>query len=260
MATKTDKSHKAKTDNKPLTDFQPALLGAGEALARALKGGAPPAPPTPLEAYDAAEKAAAVEGAVAEFATPKELPASKQSWYRPLDSKARKLVDKIVVHRAAGRSDAEIAKLLKTTEQSIRQYVYIGKKNGWLDGEGEPIDVEAELAHNIDAKIVRNISASLDGRMTNWQTHEMTVKAAQGRGIFKNHEKTEAAPLMAPVAIQIIMPALGANQQRMDIPDNMVGGMPAFVDGEVVGGTSELGRNGTPALEAAASVTRGQPE
>jgi transposase len=237
MANTADKSHKSKsTQNAP---FTPAALPAGQSLAQALKGaGPPPTPPTAAEVYKAAERASEIQDAVAEFSQPKELDRTKQSWYRPADSKARKLVDKIVVHRAAGRSDAEIAKLLKTTEQSIRQYVYLGKKNGWLDGEGEPIDVEAELAHNIDAKIVRNISASLDGQMTNWQTHEMTVQAAKGRGIFKNHEKTEATGVLAPVAIQIIMPALSQAQQRMEIPENMLGGVPAFVDGEVVGGTN----------------------
>jgi len=231
MANTTTKSHHSrKTESLP---------SSGEtALATVLGATAPPTSPTPLQAYDAAETQSAIADAVAPFLQPKELPKEKQSWYRPADSKARKLVDKIVVHRAAGRNDHDIAKLLKTTEQSIRQYVYLGKKNGWLDDEGEPVNVEAELALNIDAKVVRNISASLDGQMTNWQTHEMTIAAAKGRGMFKNHEKSEGGqPVMAPVAIQIVMPALAEGQQRMEIPANMIGGTPAFVDGEVVDGT-----------------------
>lgn len=254
MASNTAKSHKSREDQAPQGRgaVQALPSSASNPLVPVVAGAAPL---SPVEVFDLAEKQAAVRDAVAEFDQPKELPAHKQSWYRPADSKARKLVDKIVVHRAAGRSDAEIAKLLKTTEQSIRQYVYLGKKNGWLDGEGEPVDVEAELAHNIDAKIVRNISASLDGQMTNWQTHEMTIAAAKGRGMFKNHEKNEGSVVMAPVAIQIVMPPLAENQQRMDIPENMLGGTPAFVDGEVVS-DAQLGSNGVKALEAGSPATQ----
>lgn len=162
-------------------------------------------------------------------------------WYRPPDSKARKHAEKIVVMRAAGHDDREIAKRMKTTEQSVRQNVYLARKNGWLDDEDEPVDIEAELALNIDRKIVRNIASSLDGEITNWQTHEMTVKAAQGRGIFKNHEKSgDAAPQMTAVAIQIIMPPVGADDQRMEIPADMLGGTPAFSEGEVFDGEPQV--------------------
>jgi predicted transcriptional regulator len=160
----------------------------------------------------------------------------KQGWYRPPDSKARKLVDKIVVHREAGRSDAEIAKILKTTEASVRQYVYIAKKNGWLDDEGAPVDLEAELALNIDAKVVRNIAASLDGHMTNYQTHEMTLAAAKGRGMFKSSEAAATSAASLPVvAIQVIMPTIGAGDQMQmqQIAEDQMGGVPAYIDGEV---------------------------
>jgi transposase len=158
-------------------------------------------------------------------------------WYRPADSKARKIAEKIMVMRGAGHDDREIAKRLKSTENSVRQYVYLARKNGWLDKEDEPVDLELELAMSVDRKIVRNIDAALDGHMTNWQTHEMTMKAASGRGIFKNHEKTEGgAQQMQVVAIQIVMPAVGAGDQAVEIPDDMCGGVPAFAEGEVIPG------------------------
>jgi transposase len=167
--------------------------------------------------------------------TPTEIEPTKQPWYRPPDSKARKAFEKIVVLRAAGHDDREIAKRLKTTEGSVRQYVYLAKKNGWSDDDGEPVDVEAEMTFNVERKIVRNISASLDGQMTNWQTHEMTLAAAKGRGIFKNHEKSEATTeSMTVVAIKIEMPAIGAVDQQ--IMEKNVGGTPNYVEGEVVDG------------------------
>lgn len=163
-------------------------------------------------------------------------PPARQWWYRPKDSKARKLVEKIVVMDVAGWKSADIAKKLKTTEGSINQYRYIGKKNGWIrageDGEPEVVDIEAELAMNVDRKIVRNIDASLDGHMTNWQTHEMTIQAAKGRGIFKGDAaKSIAAGELPVVAIQIIMPPVGVADQRID--ETQIGGTPAYYEGEV---------------------------
>lgn len=158
----------------------------------------------------------------------------RQWWYRPPDSKARKMAEKIVVMRAAGHPGKEIAKRLKTTVATVDQCMYIARKNGWLDDEDEPVDLEAELALDVDRKIVRNVAASLDGNMTNWQTHEMTIAAAKGRGIFKSHEvgKNDAPTQLPVVAIQVVMPPLGAGDQLPQIDESQMGGVPAFIEGE----------------------------
>jgi len=146
--------------------------------------------------------------------------------------------------RAAGRDDTYIAKKLGTTPGTIKQSVYLGHKNGWIDAEGEPVDLEVELALEVDRKVVRNIHTSLDGEMTNWQTHEMTIAAAKGRGIFKNHEKSDSTGQQAlpMVAIQVIMPPVGIGDQG--VIEANVGGVGAFVEGQVVDGAAELERNG----------------
>ena len=164
----------------------------------------------------------------------------KQSWYRAPDSKTRTMWNKIAVMDAAGHPDKAIAKKLSTTEGTIQQARYIARKNGWMDDNGEAIDLELELALNIDRKIVRNISASLDGKMTNYQTHETTLKAASGRGIFKTHavNQNENSAPMGMIGIQIIMPALGAGDQKMEIPESMCGGVPSYVDGEFTANTA----------------------
>lgn len=178
---------------------------------------------------------------------PKELPPEQQYWFRTRESKTFKTFQKIVVMREAGRPDADIAKRLNTTAPSVSQTMWIAKKNGWLDADGEEVDVEAELAINIDRKIVRNISASLDGEMTNWQTHEMTMQAAKGRGMFKNHEvsKGEGGQQLQVVAIQVVMPPIGAGDQMPEIREDQMGGVPAYVDGEVL----DVGSNTTPREE-----------
>lgn len=169
----------------------------------------------------------------------------KQFWWRAPDSKSRKICEKIVIMRAAGHADKAIAKKLGTTEANVAQTVYLGRKNGWIDkNSGEMIDLELELALNIDRKVVRNISASLDGQMTNWQTHEMTIAAAKGRGMFKTHDpaKNETA-MPSVVAIQVIMPPIGAADQP-ELREDQVGGIPAYMDAEI----SDVGTPSTETL------------
>lgn len=232
-AGKSRKSHKSrKTESIPIPVEGPSSLEQPTT---------PSAPNTLLSSLDATKDAK--DAPEKSTGVPAEDP-KVQWWYRPRDSKARKRAEKIMVLRAAGHRDKAIAKRLNTTEGTIRQYVFIARKNGWLDEDDEPVDLEAELALSIDRKVVRNIGASLDGNMTNWQTHEMTIAAAKGRGHFKNHDvvKNDGAAQMSVVAIQVIMPPVGAGDQQ--IVEGSVGGVPAYAEGEIDG---DMGPN-TPAL------------
>lgn len=235
-AGKSRKSHKSRKTT-------PVQEPVGGPSSTELTTTTPPVPNKMLSTLDAtklgvdADKKDAKDAPTRSSGVPTEDP-KEQWWYRPLDSPARKLAEKIVVMRAAGREDKEIAKKLNTTPQSVRQYVYIARKNGWLDSDDEPVDIEAELALNIDRKIVRNVGAALDGVMTNWQTHEMTLAAAKGRGHFKTHEvtKNDGAGQMSVVAIQVIMPPVGAGDQLPQIAEDQMGGVPAYSSEEVFDG------------------------
>jgi hypothetical protein len=200
---------------------------------------------------EVAKKIMAEEGML----PPAELPKEQQAWYRPPESKMRKTAEKISVMRAAGRDVHYIAKKLGITEGGVRFTEYVARKNGWRDENDEPVDIEAELANNIDRKIVRNISASLDGQMTNWQTHEMTVHAAKGRGMFKTHEKSDSTvQQLQVVAIRVEMPTMGVEQQVVN--EENIGGVPAYLEGDVVqqalpaGDSHEHGQHGNEASEA----------
>lgn len=126
---------------------------------------------------------------------------------------------------------------MKTTPKNVRYVEWVARKNGWLDENGDAVDVvdvEAELAFNIDKKIVRNISSSLDGQMTNWQTHEMTMAAAKGRGMFRNHEPGSGQSQQLPiVAIQVVMPPLGAGDQV--VKEENISGVAAYLEGDIEG-------------------------
>ena len=157
-----------------------------------------------------------------------------QWWFRAPDSKTRKTFEKIMILRTAGRTSKEIAKKLNTTEGNVDNVVYIARKNGWLNADDEVVDIELDLALDIDRKVVRNISAALDGNMTNWQTHEMTMAAAKGRGHFKNHEvsKNDGAAQMSVVAIQVVMPPVGAGDQLPQVEESQMGGEPAYLEAD----------------------------
>lgn len=204
---------------------EPQTPGSGSS-STALVAAPPLVPPTPPTEKPAERE---TPRPVAVVLVPAENPAV-QWWYRPKDSKTRKLVEKVMVLRAAGHKDPAIAKRLHTTPGSIHQAVYVARKNKWLDEDDEPVDLEAELAMSVDRKIVRNIGASLDGNMTNWQTHEMTIAAAKGRGVFKNHEvnKGDGSAPMSVVAIQVVMPNVGAGDQMPEVHEDQMGGVPAY--------------------------------
>ena len=235
----TTKSHKSRK-----TDPVSAPADGTSSVSLAILPAGPPLPvPTPDQFSTVGSTLAAPtteerHGPNVATGVPEPEPEPRQWWYRPHDSKARKLVEKIVVLDVAGWKNADIAKKLHTTPATISQYRYIGKKNGWMriDESGEPeiVDIEAELAMNVDRKIVRNIDASLDGHMTNWQTHEMTMAAAKGRGIFKDAAAKAALSIgeLPIVAIQVIMPTIGVLDQRID--ETNVGGVPAYAEAEIV--------------------------
>lgn len=237
----TRKSHKSRKTEllapvNPETVAAPDSGTSSTALATTTEPSAPPNPLADvLAGGDKKSAPTADTGIIAE--DPK-----KQWWQREPTSSTRKVAEKIFIMRAAGRVDKDIAKRLKTTEATVRQAVYIARKNGWTqpneEGVEEIADLEEELALTIDRKIVRNIGASLDGQMTNWQTHEMTLAAAKGRGVFKGEAaRSDGAAVSMPiVAIQVIMPAIGAGDQLPNIKDDQMGGTPAYTSDDVVEG------------------------
>ena len=241
MANSTAKSHKSrKTDG----EGKPRQRKSTEASAASVPPSSPVESPSslvpattpsgpPIDGFLAIPEEGSKDE-IKDTGIPQEKPREQQSWYRKPDSPIRKTAEKIAVLDAAGHTDDAIAKRLKTTTNYVKTVRYLARKNGWWDADDEPVDLEAELANNIERKVVRNISASLDGQMTNWQTHEMTLAAAKGRGIFKSHEKVEnEGAAMQVVAIRVEMPLMGTSDQKV-IEEN-IGGTPAYIEGEVVG-------------------------
>ena len=256
MSNQTAKSHKSRTTAKEPQPRQRTSPGTRRASSLpmtppegssslGLAKSATTTPEPPLSTIPDELVALVQAKLAADQPVPTELPAEKQAWYRKPDSETRKKAEKIAVMRLAGRRAVDIAKKLGISAGRVRVIEYLARKNGWYDDDDQPVDLEAELAYNTDRKIVRNINSSLDGQMTNWQTHEMTIAAARGRGVFKNHDKVQVeSQQMTVVAIRVEMPAIGAGDQT--ISEENVGGTPAYLDAAVVEVPHvQSGRNGS---------------
>lgn len=155
--------------------------------------------------------------------------ANPPSWYRPPTSKLRDTVERILMMRAAGWEDSVIAEKLGIGVPSIRTYIYMAGKNGWLDFDNAKDHLENLTAH----KVLRNLDGVLDGTLELTPTQrDVTLEVAKGT-LFK---KFDMAPVVAPgntnvLAIKVEFPAGTIN---VPVREGTTGGTPAWTEGEVV--------------------------
>ena len=130
--------------------------------------------------------------------------------------------------RAMGASNDDIAKELGLAERTLRQYLYLAGRNGWLRTADPAEELEFALSH----KVVRNVSAILDGEVATAQQHDMTIEMAKGIGLFKTHTtvKSEGVASSMTLAVKIEMPVGVVPEVSTD----HMGGAPAYIEGEVV--------------------------
>lgn len=154
----------------------------------------------------------------------------KQKWTGlPKRSKIRKFASAIVALKVQGRSTEEIAEELGLRPKTIRQYMWIAGKNGWLTTADPHEQAESVLVH----RVVSNLDEWLHARneKTGLPDKEVMLEAAKGFGIFKDHKETPEISQQANVlSINIQMPTAVSMPAR---PDAM-GGAPAYVEAEVV--------------------------
>lgn len=159
----------------------------------------------------------------------------KQRWTNlPQKSRMRKKAAIIVAMRVQGHTNEEIAKAVGLAERSLKQYLWIAGKNGWLNTYDPNDDLEFNLAH----RVVSNLDELLHARhgTTGLPDKEVTLETAKGIGLFKNHDiaKTEVMPQQNILQIQIQIPE-GANLPKLRA--GTTGGVPAYLEeGEVLNG------------------------
>lgn len=163
------------------------------------------------------------------------LPASspkKDRTVLPPKSLVRLRVLEIVKYRIEGRTNDEIAQLLGIKPASVRQYMFLAGRNGWL--KKHAVDPADRLEHEIAHKVVRNLDEMLDSGDVN-RRDVATLKVADGMLFKKFAAEAAAPPALAVIGIRIEMPA-GAPQGP--IREGTTGGSPRFVEAEVIDGAT----------------------
>lgn len=153
----------------------------------------------------------------------------ERDWsHLPSNALLRQKVLAIISMRVAGKSTDEIAETLHVKPATIRQYMWIAGKNGWLARRAvDPTDrLEYEIAH----KVVRNLDEMLDSD-NEGRRDLATMKTAEGVLFKKFGDAAQAAPL-AVIGIKIEMPAGPA----VTIREGTTGGTMRWVEGEVSDG------------------------
>lgn len=146
---------------------------------------------------------------------------------------------KILALRATGMDDKAIADTMGLSAQTIWNYCYIAGKNGWTETFANAKD---QIEFAIMPKVVREIEAGLDDRHRNEKTGlqvatAVALKVAE-MTIAKRFEQTSSAqPISNVIAIRIEQ----APGMTVDVREGNIGGVPAYVEGEVanVGGDAE---------------------
>ena len=158
----------------------------------------------------------------------------------PAEGKIHQTVKAIQVLRQDGFSTQEISEKLGIKPASIRQYMWIAGKNGWLNPLDPYEKAHSELVH----RAVSNAEEWLHARdsKTGLPDKEFTLEAMKGFGIFGSGQQSEQGHTNV-LAINITMPT-GGNLPTMR--EGNAGGIGAYVDGEVVNATTHQSRRHLP--------------
>jgi hypothetical protein len=149
----------------------------------------------------------------------------------PANGVVRKKALAIVAMRLAGYDTAEIAEDLRISKRSVRQYLWIAGKHGWLAQgvHGTLADPRDRLEFEIGHKVVRNLDQMLDSSDPAVR-HEATLEAAKGT-IFKAYDQQAlvSAPNTNVLSIRVELPPGAQSGMRADA----ISGTAAYVEGEV---------------------------
>ena len=147
----------------------------------------------------------------------------------PPNSLVRQKVLAIVAMKLGGKPTEEIAATLHIKESSIKQYMWLAGKNGWL--KRHAIDPADRLEHEIAHKVVRNLDEMLDSDDSG-RRDKATLATAEGM-LFKRYAtEGQQQPPLAIIGIRIEQAPGTTTETR----EGTTGGNGRFVEGQVVGG------------------------
>jgi transposase len=142
--------------------------------------------------------------------------------------------------KAQGLKLQEISDTIGVPKDTITTYVKRANKHGWL--KRELLGVEDQIELSLPEQIVGNVAAVLSERDGTTLTltpaaREMTIAAAKGFGIFKNHEAVKVDGVIGvgfALKVQVELPQGISTLSPIQIRPGSVGGTPA-IDAEIMG-------------------------
>lgn len=134
---------------------------------------------------------------------------------------------RIIAMRIAGMDDEAIGEQLHLARNSVRQYVYIAGKNGWLKDFSSTKDA---IEFGLLPKALKNLHGLLDSEIPAIQA-KATMELLQGTAFkeFDRVQGNEQGPTQV-VAIKIEYPST-----PITIREGTIGGIPGYTDAELVG-------------------------
>lgn len=158
----------------------------------------------------------------------------------PKDTKVYKIAMAYVGLKAQGLKLQEISDTIGVPKDTITTYVKRANKHGWL--KRELLGVEDQIELSLPEQIVGNVAAVLSERDGTTLTltpaaREMTIAAAKGFGIFKNHEAVKVDGVIGvgfALKVQVELPQGISTLSPIQIRPGSVGGTPA-IDAEIMG-------------------------
>jgi uncharacterized protein YdbL (DUF1318 family) len=156
----------------------------------------------------------------------------RQKWTGlPKQGKVRKTVAGILALKVQGFNTNEIAEQLNLKPASVRQYLWIAGKKGWLSTSDPHEIAHSQLVH----RAVSNAEEWLHARdaRTGLPDKEFTIEAMKGFRLFNTGGPAEQSEQHATnvLAIQITMPQSGNLPQMRE---GNAGGQAAYTEGEVI--------------------------
>jgi hypothetical protein len=165
----------------------------------------------------------------------------------PKDSRIYKAAVAYVALKAQGLKGPQIAEELGLEVTTLRQYVHIANKKGWLNIDSFA-DPEDKLEIVLAGKAVRNINTVLDETMVDedsgvalvsGRASDMALEVAKGLGYLKQHQVTKGTTetqVGVALKVEVMMPINPQTGQpsSIQVRPGSVGGKPYF-DAEVIG-------------------------
>ena len=190
-----------------------------------------PAYPHPPDATTVRPLPAVVDAGLSSPQKPKK---KRVSLKPPKDSRVYKVAMAYVALKAQGKKLSEIAEILNLPKDTVSTYVKRAHQRGWVN-RNSFIDPEDQLDVVLKSDTIRNVAQFLNDEDKSVRK-EVTLEAAKGLGIFKNHQaiKTEGQQNIGfALKVDVVMPQAPVSSSPVVIRPGSVGGQPA-IEGELV--------------------------